>query len=93
MTNVHSSVEIYSLLSLTSRAVTSSLPPGGVPWLRSFPPAQGEAGSWLDSPATPSDPEGLAAELGRLRAALYYWVAEGYPEAGRTMVATVRYAF
>jgi len=63
---------------------------------------QNDAGTYLDVPsfATASLKGSwtvfrkVTAELALLNAFdKDYWVAEGYPEAGRTMVATVRYAF
>jgi iron complex outermembrane receptor protein len=64
--------------------------------------AQNEGGHYLDAPsfavvntkAVWTIRRGLDAELGVYNAFdTFYWLADGYPEAGRTVLATVRWTF
>lgn len=63
---------------------------------------QNEAGTYLDVPSFATANlkgvwtihQGVDAELALVNAFdKYYWVSDRYPEAGRTMLATVRYKF
>jgi len=63
---------------------------------------QNEGGTYFDVPsfatanikAAATIRRGIDAELSMLNAFdKYHWVAEGYPEAGRTILVSLRYTF